>query len=988
MRISIFSTIAIGLFSLAGCEALKPQTYGEVSVGRPQVFSRERLLTERLGEVNWLRGQLDREFEQGFQGVRDIREASAFVFQLQVKYDLAKKRAESLQSDDATKKRVRDQELADLQHDIDKARLQQQLDKVRQDTASVPPNSSVPDSLKGDLAKLDTSIQAIQTKLADIEKRLVPQKVTADAAGVLDDPTAKLANPNLAEKTIAQAASRDRLEDEAAYRDFVNGRIREKMLDDTHDMSGFVLYELKFDASVVPGDHTIAKALAELKVIAPKFEDVKLGDSFYERLRHRAQEDSNLLLARLNERLRAGKMSNAWMQRIRGFIPDEKSSVCQTESKNSSFVTLSRQLNSKSIPKPSEVALGQCLIASYIRFRLSSALGKYFNIVVVHRSDTFEDLPVLTPLLLVAKTDQGLKELKVKIGQLEDRMKIWVATVEPKEYAQNISDVSSLQKVRQIGLTLGATNGQGLDLETAASSYKKELTLLQAIKRQPLATSFARGDGNFGWILGPKFEIKGEKPIFVHSTARYVFTASVVVPGWFSAIELKGCNHWIDSNGVRSVSTGLFGATCNDKITVNLPHSHRPLLHALMDSQQDIFNDPEIYLLAQNDDQVNKNSNSGIVTLRGTPDACIGSNDKACEQQLVIEGRELWRNPVVYVGNQAADRVELLPSMRGIVATFKNLRMPPTRPGMPIAPQDILVSTSVGQDRLADSVFIAPPVQTTLQPFARLERPYLERIGAEPVVVTFLYAPSAFPRAYAAVSARVRKVGDTQWKSIEESPTFEIGKLSFTPDPTKLGFGDKSTDMEFDLLFKFLPTDDWMSMIQPSARFATYYASKNERELALASSATLDFSASQAFGGKEIEKLREGLRVSLPKDEALFFKAYPGLESALSDRGGTVRIRLRIDEDDDPIELTAERVDVKGKKLIQPKTVAVSNKDRELVPIEPGQLKYRMSVTYRRGAGEWIEVPMSAERVVTIIGRKKPPISTKKETEPKSPVDG
>lgn len=72
MRRTMLYGLACAL--LASCQSFQ-ETAGEVSVSRPQVFTRERLVNERLGEVNWLREQLDKPFEQGF---RDVREAAAY----------------------------------------------------------------------------------------------------------------------------------------------------------------------------------------------------------------------------------------------------------------------------------------------------------------------------------------------------------------------------------------------------------------------------------------------------------------------------------------------------------------------------------------------------------------------------------------------------------------------------------------------------------------------------------------------------------------------------------------------------------------------------------------------------------------------------------------------------------------------------------------------------------------------------------------------
>jgi len=97
MRSARWLLLACAIAScLEGCFSIpKPETGGVLSVGRPQVFTRERIVTERTGEVNWLRGQLDKEVTTGFQGVQDRRSAEATVFQLNLALDVLQGRIDS-----------------------------------------------------------------------------------------------------------------------------------------------------------------------------------------------------------------------------------------------------------------------------------------------------------------------------------------------------------------------------------------------------------------------------------------------------------------------------------------------------------------------------------------------------------------------------------------------------------------------------------------------------------------------------------------------------------------------------------------------------------------------------------------------------------------------------------------------------------------------------------------------------------------------------
>lgn len=983
MRLLPSTLLSASILLLPGCQTW-PKTDGEVSVGRPQVFSRERLLNERAGEVNWLREQLDQPFEQGFQGFRDVRQAAAFILELGVKFDGAQRRISGIQNASDDKKRERADELAAIQHDLDKLQLQRQLDKLKADTSAVPPTAAVPDTVKNDLAALAASINEVDKKVAALGAKIDGTRgPSTQARDLLTKSSDRLADPSLAGTTRVAVSSHDRLEDESAFRDLVNSRIREKILDDTHDLNGFSLYELRFDATIVPGSNTRRTAIAELTLVSPAFDSEPLArDPFVSRLEHRTEEDVNVLISRMHDRLAHNKLTETWWQRVLGsealLSPNATAlpGACLRDVAANQVELVRYYRSTRTGPLSSgALSLGRCLITDYVRHRMTLALDRWFVISIRMQAFSGSD-PSLAgdlPLLHVKVKDrQGLRDAIVK---LEGRMKPWVATVEPKEYAQNISDVASAHQVRQLTAAADVSDGRGSSVNARAESFKEEQNLLQAIKRQPLASSFVRGNEKFGWVLGPKYEIRGTKPAFVQATARYTFTASIVVPSWFSSIEMTGCGFWIEGSGDRSAGFPLFdGYSCNDqggksaKVTVNLPHNHRGILLALMDANVDLLTEPEIFLLPDADPK------SGMLVLPAAPSGCFVASDKSCQQVIVIEGRDLWRNPSVFVGTQKADRVDVLPSMRGVVATFRGLRLPVAVSGGRVLPQDLFISTSAGQDRLRQAVLIVDAVSESPKPFVSLRQSFIERQGAEPTDVTFEYPITSFPRAYSALSGRLRKLGDKEWRSLPGEPTFGAGNLSYRiADFASLGLADRSTDIEVDLAFKFQPGDDWISAMDATARRAVYYAKPEERRLGFATNATLDFSSAQAFGDQQTKQLQQALRFPLPKDEALFFRAYPGLEQALTGNGGSVRIALRIDEDGDPSVLLAERVVSKGRSAVQPKFSSLSSKDFEILPEDERKIPYLLSVAYRRGNGNWIEVALGPPAVLNIVGRKKPP---------------
>lgn len=972
-----------GLASLTACESFKAETFGEVTVGQPQVFSRERLLNERLDDIAWLDQQLARPFEQGMQGIRDFREASAIAVGIRLDIDQAKTRLAAIDTEQGASQRGRDEEIADLEHKIQIVELKKKLAAAEKATEPSAPASGAA-SAPADLSKVNEALADINRKLGEIEQKLKPAAQRVEAKSLFANSQDRLVNPATAERSSAQMTNRDTFEDEFANRNNIQTRKRERLLDDTHDLSGYTLYEMKFDATITPGDNTRQKALVEITIDPETLAPAKyVSQGFIDRLIHRTQEDANLLIARAHLRLAAGRLSRVWRDRVLAdgieFETDcgKNALVGRTAPSVANAMPRARPLLVERVgrgqaldeSKADDAAaalLGRCFATRYVAKRLQLALGKYFKFDIEWRNKSgpgLDDVPLIKVTSLPG--DQTRSALVKELERLQGSLRPWVATVEPKEYAQNHSEVSSENKIRQFSLALAASSGPGRSGGADADFFNQQQELLHAIRRQPLASSFASGGDKFGWVLGPKFEIRKGKAVFVHSTARYTFGASLVVPGWFSSIKLKACGHWIDSSGARSGTLKPFGKSCDATVEVNLPHSHRPLLHALMDSQQDLFNAPEIYMLPQ------ARMVGGAATLRAMPDACVVAPDKSCEQTLVIEGRELWRNPAVFVGHQKADRVDLLPSMRGVIATFNALRMPAAAAGSSVKAQDLFVTTSTGEDRLEASVFVLPLNTTVPKPFARPAATYLD--AATPLEIAFVYPPSAFPVAYTEVSVRVRKVGAKTWTILPGDVQQSLGRLALkVDDPVKAGLPDAPAELELDLAFRFSPGEDWVSMVPPAARSVGYFKNPVDREIDFAGVPELSFADSEQYGDKQRQKLREALRFALPKDEAALLRVYPGLADAMAQRGGIVRLTLQRSEGEPPIALTMERVVVKGKALLQPALVSLANKDGAIVARDEVVQTFAAALSFGRTNGNSTLLPLDPPVEISVTGRKKP----------------
>ena len=169
--------------------------------------------------------------------------------------------------------------------------------------------------------------------------------------------------------------------------------------------------------------------------------------------------------------------------------------------------------------------------------------------------------------------------------------------------------------------------------------------------------------------------------------------------------------------------------------------------------------------------------------------------------------------------------------------------------------------------------------------------------------------------------------------------------------------------------------------MQPGSHHVSYFKNPADREIAFAGVHDLSFAASEQFSDKQRQTLREALRFTLPKDESMLLRAYPGLTDAMAQRGGSVRLALQRSEAEPPIAVTMERVIVKGKAQLRPALVSLANKDAAIVPRDEAVQTFVATLSYRRGNGEWIALPLDEPVELTITGRKKsqPPPAKKEE---------
>ena len=393
----------------------------------------------------------------------------------------------------------------------------------------------------------------------------------------------------------------------------------------------------------------------------------------------------------------------------------------------------------------------------------------------------------------------------------------YVDSIDPQMYAQNISDVSSQAKLLELALTVNAAIGKPASLQNTTKFLHESQTLLQAIKRQPLAVGFASGEqeerdkAEFGWLLGPQFDIKDGNPVFSQTATRQSFAVSIVVPAWWDHLYITNQQWWLNSGGKPKYKFWSQIKT-NEMQEVWLPRDMEALTSALQ-RQSSPRPSPTIAVAEQ--------------ALRAATNG---------DQTLLVRGRELWRNPAVIVGSTPADTVDLLPDMRGVIAHFKSM---PTTYG----PQaDLRVVTSFGVDTLEKSVRIISPDKTTpVKTLAKLITPFASHQGP-PLIFLLDGMPSAFAGFSLKIGTKAAPgkwvtLADNEYKYVATNHTLSI-TLNTGPAPTYVPVpaampppapppaapaGATPTVYTVELGLRSAPSEDPMSLIPTSQPSFIYF---------------------------------------------------------------------------------------------------------------------------------------------------------------------
>lgn len=554
----------------------------------------------------------------------------------------------------------------------------------------------------------------------------------------------------------------------AAARDVIRQSILENLLDDRHDLTGNSVYGLKFDTTVYPSSYAQGRAYVRITITAGESEVLRDDEEvnqpeekpeFQKLPRHLREYYKNyqdIETSETNFNYNSFKLYSQWLAnvewRLNSHFSQVKESYCTCGERgckaipanwNDNLSATVATILATDIPKivspdPADFQFGG---TPSDRFVLEDPWNDFLQIVVERdvpgcaSKSKFEVLPTrdmvhvgphldtLTeeqknsgiPLLPVdtidekrmtyvlappgSKIDTSLYELMrpkyrnvsliakyvESIGKLADCDKSETICLRPIDlpsgYFNFIEKViqpdmyaySLFPRMEAASVLSGRNNRLNLEYPAGtegAARYGLRLDdRTEEARLEPLAVGFtdAKTDNsiNLGWVIG----VEGGGTPFQKSQF-----ALISVPAWTSKLSVKVTTGWLGSNSEEEPDDSFsydvpippdyeaFDAFIGGEEAVRRPQINNELM------------DPTIKLVA-------------------------------CRRAaILVPGLRLWRSSMVTIGSERADRITVLPNMRGIIAEFTKLPRP-VEPG----PATLRVWTSEGVDTQQGKIEILLP---------------------------------------------------------------------------------------------------------------------------------------------------------------------------------------------------------------------------------------------------------------------------------------
>jgi hypothetical protein len=214
----------------------------------------------------------------------------------------------------------------------------------------------------------------------------------------------------------------------------------------------------------------------------------------------------------------------------------------------------------------------------------------------------------------------------------------------------------------------------------------------------------------FGWIIRPRLApaVDGGGRNFRQVPGAYPLSAIISVPSWWRSLKIEVRTQWLDPHEwwfeSERPAADLLASGNKDCAPpacqlhyVRLPGSVKEIKEKL---KYEVRKEPYIDFETTPKDQLLEIGRPG---------------------QIALQGARLWRSPIVRMGHQQADRISVLPDMRGIIAEFSCVQPPPGEQGQ-------LGDTQGAQEPGPTPVYVWTSEGRTTDPFMGVFlRPFVTR---------------------------------------------------------------------------------------------------------------------------------------------------------------------------------------------------------------------------------------------------------------------
>ena len=345
----------------------------------------------------------------------------------------------------------------------------------------------------------------------------------------------------------------------------------------------------------------------------------------------------------------------------------------------------------------------QCIAGDYLTWFYTDRLG------ISRNEDKSDELPQhrLDHYLQLKNLWNDISGCKLNVKKLDDLRDPWeqlrndldrdnemfVYELEPKNLVQRVSDLTRLERMRALDLgglahIAGQSAGIGASADSQSTSEFDQIESHSIVLPIGEGASSASGDSprtiSFGWVIAPRIAA-GKKLEQIAGT--YSLAAMISTPSWWGSLRAHYTMCWVDADQVGALQSpsGAWEAEHIQKLCGQ--------------SSQVVPTDTKASDLIRLPNGSNDVSRKLGFELPPSPRLDLDQMHTTLQAgfpgDILLKGDRLWRSTEVLLNTQRADKITVLPDMKGIVAHF-NCVLPPIHVHGIAATAGVTVVTSEG----------------------------------------------------------------------------------------------------------------------------------------------------------------------------------------------------------------------------------------------------------------------------------------------------